>query len=338
MKQHKTKKWQPYFKKNEDKKEEVKLTLKTDTLKTVCLMSEDDFTRLKIDGKLPEVIDSPDGNILFWNRGGKVLGVAHLDTYGQNKKHFHKIGGRIYNASLDDRLGAFTILSQLVDYGYDILLTTGEESGRSTAQYFDSAKQYNWIFSFDRGGVDSVLYDYSTKKMRKLLTKHKWNIGRGSFSDISYLEHLGCKGFNLATAYFDYHGDYAYMDIQKYFASIRKFMSLWEDIKNEYLEHEEVKYSYPVGQHYQWDSYPYEGKFATSATSTKWEEADSMDCAYCDSTSKDCGCEVTQDCASCGYEMFDYEIDSNGWCEYCLDALSKSDSIKLQQWEDSNTP
>ncbi len=50
----------------------------------------------------------------------------------------------------------------------DVLLTTGEEMGQSSAAYFDPGeKKYNWMFQFDRGGTDVVTYDYGDKSLYK---------------------------------------------------------------------------------------------------------------------------------------------------------------------------
>src|ERR1700754_3651831 len=88
---------------------------------------------------------------IYKDNGAKILAVAHLDTVqsvdanwtfdsavlgsNQAKQEY------IWNAQLDDRLGVYTILdllpSILGDDAYDILLTTDEESGATTAEWFD---------------------------------------------------------------------------------------------------------------------------------------------------------------------------------------------------------
>ncbi|GAF93879.1 unnamed protein product, partial [marine sediment metagenome] len=97
------------------------------------------------------------GNI-FIDNGGDILGVAHSDNYGTdyggNNTHFNIIENRIYNASLDDRAGVYILLDLLpkLNIKCDVLITIDEEIGASSAQLFETEKEYNWMFEFDRTG------------------------------------------------------------------------------------------------------------------------------------------------------------------------------------------
>lgn len=228
-------------------------------LKQVCNMDITEFESYKFDnlplptvrGEMGENVDSRGMRInlkqafknpsyhLFYDRGADILAVAHLDTYGDIYKHFSRIENRIYNASLDDRLGAYLILSYLSHLPYDILLTIGEESGNSTAQYFETDKQYNWIFEFDRGGIDTVLYQYEDLETIDLIESFGWRAGIGSFSDISCLSHLNCKAFNFGAGYYEAHDPYSYMVINDTQKSAQQFESMFEQYKNVSLPHDE---------------------------------------------------------------------------------------------------
>src|SRR5688500_911556 len=124
-------------------------------LKNTCLSPIESFMGLG------EVVDTRDGIYIYKDKGCKVLGVAHLDTV-LNMNHFHKIDVNgdpiVINAQLDDRLGAYALIHLLPSLGiqFDLLLTEGEESGRSTAAHFKASHEYNWMFSFDRHGDDVV--------------------------------------------------------------------------------------------------------------------------------------------------------------------------------------
>ena len=173
-------------------------------LKERCLCDINDFRK---EGR---VVDTKDGIYVHKDNGSNILAVAHLD-YVRNDKHFFgaqvKDEVRVYNGQLDDRLGAHIILDifPLLGIKVDILLTDGEESGRSTAQHFETVKQYDWICEFDRRGTDAVMYDYETDELKALTEAHGFDTGWGSVSDISYLEHLGVSAINFGTAYYNEH-------------------------------------------------------------------------------------------------------------------------------------
>jgi hypothetical protein len=209
-----------------------------DLLRDVCLASIEDFAGLPGFTKT----ETPDGVYYFKDNGSQVLAVAHLDSV-QDTQHFHKIDikGRDYvlNAQLDDRLGAYTILHLLPSMGfkYDILLTEGEEMGRSTAAYFQAPKgrQYNWMFSFDRNGDDVVMYQYDCSFARRKLKEADLKPGHGTFSDIAFLDELGCIGFNVGVGYDNEHSAWAIMDVDVYRSQVRKFTKFYNLFKKLFM-------------------------------------------------------------------------------------------------------
>lgn len=171
----------------------------------------------------------------FRDNGSSVLAVAHLDTVSpadERAAHFADTaaGLVVHSRALDDRLGAYIILEMLPRLGitYDWLLTTGEESGQSTAGHFTPAKDYDWIIEFDRGGTDVVMYQYDDSDTRKAVRAAGARVGDGIFSDICYLEHLGVKGFNWGTGYRDYHSRRSHAYLEDTFAMVGRYLRFHE--------------------------------------------------------------------------------------------------------------
>lgn len=192
---------------------------------------------------LGEVVDTRDGIYIFKDNGAKVLGVAHLDTV-LGLDHFYKmeVNGDpiVLNAQLDDRLGAYALIHLLPSLGinFDLLLTEGEETGNSTAQHFKPSKEYNWMFSFDRHGDDVVLYQYESKVINDALKSSKFRIGKGSFSDIAFLDHLGIKGFNVGTGYEGEHTDMSYANMTTFKAQVERFRKFYDQNKDKQYKHD----------------------------------------------------------------------------------------------------
>lgn len=157
-----------------------------------------------------DVQHTRDGPLIFRDNGADLLAVAHLD-YVDRGDHFYTVEHNgeliIVNTHLDDRLGAYVLLDILprLDVKFDLLLTDGEERGRSTAAYFQAPRTYNWMFSFDRAGTDIVLYDYEEPSLVEALEEAGGFIGVGSFSDVCFLDHLGVAGINFGTGYENNH-------------------------------------------------------------------------------------------------------------------------------------
>ncbi len=216
-----------------------------DELKRVCEMRETDF---------PEAYDlttyevkqtEPDNWFAFKDNGSDILAVAHLDTVVDHDRRFANLmdtaaGPVVYSGALDDRLGAYTILELLPKLGlqFDILLTVGEEKGKSTAAYFDTDKEYNWMIEFDRGGTDVVMYQYDDKELRDLVRASGATPQTGIFSDISYMDDLEIKGMNWGVGYRDYHGPRSHAFLNDYWEMIGYFLKFHEVNKDVYLPHD----------------------------------------------------------------------------------------------------
>lgn len=212
-------------------KEEPPMNIPRFSLKQIrkrCQMPVADFS-----SEVNWTIESKDGPLLFKDNGADVLAIAHLDSVTndtlfevrKNKDHLAYVTA----PQLDDRLGVYVIMDLLPLLGVktDLLLTTGEESGRSTAQHFATTKQYKWMFSFDRKEISTVLYSYDCPELRALLKDAGCQIEYGSVSDISYLRHLKCAGVNFGVGYQDYHSRNAHFFLCDLKLQIERFMKFW---------------------------------------------------------------------------------------------------------------
>ena len=185
----------------------------------VCRASEIELLdHYATDGFVLNIVDKTK-YYAFKDNGSNVLAVAHMDTVRPTYRNFKfdRKRRRVTSISLDDRLGVFIItkILPMFDVTPDILLTTDEEIGASTALYFNPDKKYNWIFSFDRRGDDVVMYDYHTTELEEMLEDNGFRVSWGTFSDICYLDHLGVSGFNFGTGYYHEHskGCFALLDV-----------------------------------------------------------------------------------------------------------------------------
>ena len=75
----------------------------------------------------------------------------------------------------------------------------------SSAFNFKTDKQYNWIFEFDRHGINPALYQYEKNRTWYKAVLSLYDIAVGSFSDISALDGLGCCAINFGTGYYLEH-------------------------------------------------------------------------------------------------------------------------------------
>jgi hypothetical protein len=193
----------------------------------------------------------PDNFYFYKNNGSNVLAVAHLDTVADaDDRHCRFVvteggGTVVFSRALDDRLGAYIILELLPKLGldYDILLTVGEESAQSTAAFFEppAGKEYDWMIEFDRGGTDVVMYQYDDAEVRALVKASGARVGDGSFSDISYLGHLGIKGFNWGVGYQDYHGPRAHAFLDDTFMMVARYLNFADQNDGVYMPHYETE-------------------------------------------------------------------------------------------------
>lgn len=218
------------------------------TLKRVCEMRETSFARF---GEVVTVTNTAHDNFyVFQDNGADILAVAHLDTVAAHSTRAARFvqteaGPVVFSRALDDRLGAYVILDMLPKLGIktDILLTTGEEMGQSTAQHFVAPRTYNWIIEFDRGGTDVVLYQYQNAELSALVRESGASVGHGSFSDISYLDHLGVKALNWGVGYAgNYHGPRAHAYLNDTFDMVAKFCRFYQKNADLAMPHTVPKY------------------------------------------------------------------------------------------------
>lgn len=246
------------------KSRKVRRAIDRDALARICEADEESFgadygmTTVNVEQK------SPADYYHYRDNGSAILAVAHLDTVVPRHQRMCRFvdtagGPVVYSGGLDDRLGAFIILDLLPALGitHDVLLTVGEECGQSTAAYFDAPKHYDWVIEFDRGGTDVVMYDYEDDETIQLVEDSGARVGMGSFSDISYMEHVGVKAFNWGVGYHDYHGPRAHAYLDDTALMVARYLRFHEANTGTYLPHE----ARPVligGARYDWDAESWE--------------------------------------------------------------------------------
>jgi hypothetical protein len=174
-------------------------------------------------------------------------------------------------SGLDDRLGVFIILHVLpaMNINVDVLLSTGEEKGRSTARYAIDhiKKKYNWLVEFDRRGDDVVMYEYKNAKTTDIVESFELEVGRGSYTDICDMWELEIVGFNFGVGYYRAHSvhSFAVLDITAHM--IAGFVEMYNKYKDTLIESDRTipyrhrpkvvtKTTYPVERNdYGWDEW-----------------------------------------------------------------------------------
>lgn len=173
----------------------------------------------------------------FKDNGSNVLAIAHLDTVLKKPTMgFVPETSMVYSSELDDRLGAWIILEVLPKLGVnvDVLLTDGEESGRTTGADFEPSKQYNWMFSFDRMGTDVALYQYYDD-LAASIELAGGKPACGSYSDIASMAHLKCSGSNWGCGYEGQHSERCKANLNNTAKMIRQFMYFFELYKEHHF-------------------------------------------------------------------------------------------------------
>lgn len=165
--------------------------------------------------------------LIYQDNKSDVLAVAHLDTVQFNRNFAYKNNFITKCPQLDDRLGVAVILEWLKTIGkFDILLTDDEEIGQSTGQFFNPNKQYRYMIEFDRSGSDCVFYQYRSEELELSFLKAGWEVGVGSFSDIAFMEHLGCQGVNIGVGYHKPHSMKCFASMSELNTQLAKF-AVW---------------------------------------------------------------------------------------------------------------
>jgi hypothetical protein len=176
---------------------------------------------------------------IYINRGSNILGVAHLDSV-QKFRGFWINKDYISCATIDNRMGAWLMLYGLPAMGIemDVLLTENEESGCSTASDFIPSKEYNWGFSFDRGGDDIACYQYYNQDVVAMMKSHGMKATWGSYSDVADLD-LNAKCFNFGCGMHSYHSETAYIRKWELNKMLVGFESFYQEYKGTHLPHKE---------------------------------------------------------------------------------------------------
>lgn len=233
-------------------KSRVRRRFSRHALKRICEMYELDFPTYYPDLTTWVIDERKQRNnwYFFADRGSDILFVAHLDTVVAHENRMAdyaetKAGPVIHSGALDDRLGAYIGLELLPALGInlDILLTCGEEDGQSTAEFFTTDKQYNWVIEFDRKTCDVVMYQYTDAATSALVRECGASVGHGSFSDIAELDHLGVKCFNWGAGYDGvYHSVKGFAYLEDTYKMVAHFMEFYKTHKDTRLPHEKKKY------------------------------------------------------------------------------------------------
>lgn len=283
-------------------------------LKKVCDFQMDAFYGLG------EKVATPDGNYVYLNRGCSILAVGHLDTVQSDRKAVYEDTGIFRSPQLDDRLGVYGILYGLIsNFGvnYDILLTEGEEKGKSTAKYFQppEGKKYNWMFELDRGGKDVVCYEYLTKELKEMLIKEGFEVGIGSNTDIRYLKHLGVLGFNVGVGYFDNHSTNSWADLKIFEDNLERTASFITKNQNTFLKYDPAAPKPTITTYYYRDAHPSSRYTYTDKVDKQVAATSDVRCSICFSPT----CKGISKCEKCrmGYHR-DYFVANFGHCMTCL--------------------
>lgn len=310
-----------------------------DTLRAYCMASQEQLLNM---GAF-----DPQLGYSFIDNGSNVLAIAHVDVvddYGKKAVGKGQKGpyeprtyweGRIKNQAqanknylvtdgifpctmatsiaLDDRLGVYILMELLPKLGVqpDILLTTNEEIGRTTAASFTTTKKYNWIFQFDRRGLGVVMYQYHDATTEALVRDFGYNVEIGSYSDISALEFLGVKGFNFGTGYDYEHTQYCNCSLETAGRLAKKFATFYHANKDIHMPHTPREYGYwdEADLIYRWDK-----------TLKIYVVVDDNDDAYWTidpKTGKEVWSLEEAECEMCGI-VVDANDLTNGLCYDCL--------------------
>ena len=187
------------------------------------------------------------GEFSYKNIGAKILLVAHVDTVFPDRADFtsyNPTGEKLMlSPNLDDRLGVYTLIDILPKLGvkFDMLLTNHEETAYSTANEFNAmygdSKRYNWIASFDRHGINPVLYQFDTPELRGILRSVNIVPDYGSFSDIVELTAFKVAAINFGIGYHNEHTALCYAPVRDYITCVNRFIQFYNRYKDTKIKH-----------------------------------------------------------------------------------------------------
>lgn len=173
----------------------------------------------------------------------RPLVVCHADTVLNSRAYkYDEPSGVVVSSELDDRLGIAIMLCLLLDHvDVSCLVCDNEETGRTTATQFirETKLKPVWMTEFDRRGTDVVCYDYETPILCSMLEHCGFNVGMGSFSDISSMESLGVIGFNVGVAYHREHSLKCHANLNHTLEQVEKWIVWFNWLSGVTLAHEE---------------------------------------------------------------------------------------------------
>lgn len=201
------------------------------------------------------------------------VGVTHADTVQPPNKDTARVRNRVYGATLDNRLGWFTLAWYLPKY-YGIIMpyyiTNDEELGQSTLQTVKTLQSATLYAEFDIRGTYPTLYQSFNKDLYKSLKDVFGNIATGSYSDVYHVPFMSNMcGVNFPVGFEDYHTEYGYVDLSVYTDNIAKFAKFHALYNGAELFKNSDKYPMS-GNHRVYSNYNsyYYGKYDTNAEST----------------------------------------------------------------------
>lgn len=252
---------------------------------------------------------------------------------------------------LDDRLGAWVCMDVLPRFGItcDVLLTTDEERGASTAKTFKppKGKQYNWIFSFDRAGTDAVTYQYDDDDWEKALRNSGFKVGHGSYSCIASAEHLGVCGVNVGVAYYENHTKHSFALVDRLWSQIECFKTFYDTHRDTRFKFERWTAGRSVTDWLRKGTSARITDTSKSVPKVNGTKLDGVD-AYCKTCGMieywcDCGTAEEYDydfepfCPKCGGEEIE-ECGSVLECEECGEIFEEADMYTTEIQPDNPDP
>ena len=276
---------------------------------------------------------------IYINNNSNVLAIAHLDTVENNR--MWKIGKQpekpnskvttiragfddveINSIALDDRLGVYFIMDilPLIGINVDVLLTTDEEIGMSTASSFFPTKKYNWMFQFDRRGIGNVvMYQFENADNTYASEESGYRVETGTFSDICMLDDIGCSGFNFGCGYVEEHSTLCFTRISWMNTVVNMFVDFYNKNKDYHFKYNKTNYA-------KTDSKKTGTKTAITQNKTNSDNA-LDDLVYSRSDGGVYGKKVN--CVTCGLEYNEWDLTFD-MCDNCIDTYN---SIK---WADQD--
>lgn len=216
------------------------------------------------DSKTPAEDAYPRDWTIHIDNGANILAVVHVDVVAeeiQNTFKKYKVAFKSgakrdiwHNGAFDDHIGLYTFFHVFPALGVnvDVLITTNEEIGATTARDFNSLferldtissetiknrlldikDRYNWLFQIDRNSHDVVMYDYDTPELREMLGELGIKVGNGSFTCIKALKAFSVAGFNWGTGYHLEHTLSHFWVADEYVYMINQFMDFYNKYKD----------------------------------------------------------------------------------------------------------